>query len=224
MVAQSRKAGIIINVLIAVSAVSAMIMEVMGNRTVYMVLKPLTTILVTSLLFYPSAHRMYNFKRLMITALLFCLLGDILLLFPAYFVFGLTAFLIAHILFIVGFINLKGFYPHWISFLILYAIGASLFFWLKPGLGNFMIPVGVYVVVICFMAWQGIGLFLKEKRKEFLWIAIAVLLFMFSDAMIAISKFKTDFDYSSIVILSTYWLSIGLIGNAAREIILSPKA
>jgi len=87
-------------------------------------------------------------------------------------------------------------------------------------LGQFMVPVTVYVVVICFMAWQGIGLFLREKRKEFLWIGIAVLLFMFSDTMIAIAKFKTDFDYSSILILSTYWLSIGLIANAARRIVL----
>ena len=87
-----------------------------------------------------------------------------------------------------------------------------------------MVPVGVYVLVICFMAWQGIGLFLKEKSKPFVWIAVAVLLFMFSDTMIAIAKFKADFAYSSVVILSTYWLSIGLIANAARRIILSSQS
>ncbi|WP_437396207.1 lysoplasmalogenase [Flagellimonas lutimaris] len=221
MVSKAPRAARTINLLIVLSAILGVLMEVLGNRTVYMILKPLTTILVTSLLFFLPKQKSSKFKKLMISALLFCLLGDILLLFSAYFVFGLAAFLVAHILFTIGFINLKGFHPHWISFLILYAIGISLFFWLKPGLGDFMIPVGGYVVVICFMAWQGIGLFLKEKRKEFLWIAIAVLLFMFSDTMIAISKFKTDFDYSSIVILSTYWLSIGLIANAARKIILA---
>jgi len=160
----------------------------------------------------------------MLSALFFCLMGDILLLFPAYFVFGLAAFLIAHLLFASGFVNLKGFDPNWTSFLMLYVIGALLFFWLKPGLGEFMIPVAVYVVVICFMAWQGIGLFLKEKRMVFLWIAIAVLLFMFSDTMIAIAKFKADFDYSSIIILSTYWLSVTLIANAARKIVLKTDA
>jgi len=221
MVSKAPRAARTINLLIVLSAILGILMEVLGNRTVYMILKPLTTILVTSLLFFLPKQKSSKFKKLMISALLFCLLGDILLLFSAYFVFGLAAFLVAHILFTIGFINLKGFHPHWISFLILYAIGISLFFWLKPGLGDFMIPVGGYVVVICFMAWRGIGLFLKEKRKEFLWIAIAVLLFMFSDTMIAISKFKTDFDYSSIVILSTYWLSIGLIANAARKIILA---
>ncbi|MHA7829756.1 MAG: lysoplasmalogenase [Flagellimonas sp.] len=219
MVVKSVNITRVTNLLIVISAILAILMEFLGNRTVYMVLKPLTTILVTTLLFFQT-NKNSKFKRLMIAALLFCLLGDILLLFPAYFVFGLAAFLVAHILFTIGFINLKGFHPHWISFLILYAIGTSLFLWLKPGLGDFMNPIGGYVVVICFMAWQGIGLFLKEKRQEFAWIAIAVLLFMFSDTMIAMSKFKTDFDYSSIVILSTYWLSIGLIANAARRIIL----
>ena len=213
MVAESPKTIRTINLLIIISALLAIYMEFLGNRTVYMVLKPLTTILVTSLLFFLPKQESSKFKMLIVAALLFCLLGDILLLFPAYFVFGLAAFLVAHILFTIGFINLKGFHPHWTSFLILYAIGASLFFWLQSGLGEFAVPVGVYVLVICFMAWQGIGLFLKEKRKEFL--------FMFSDTMIAISKFKTDFDYSSIVILSTYWMSIGLIANAARKITLA---
>ncbi len=224
MVAKSLKTTRTINLLIVLSAILAILIEFLGNRTFYLILKSLTTILVTSILFFLPKQESSKFKKLMISALLFCLLGDIILLFPAYFVFGLAAFLVAHILFTIGFINLKGFHPHWISFLILYAIGTSLFLWLKPGLGDFMIPVGGYVVVICFMAWQGIGLFIKEKRKEFLWIAIAVLLFMFSDTMIAISKFKTDFDYSNIVILSTYWLSIGLIANAARKILLLRKA
>ncbi|MDF0714965.1 lysoplasmalogenase [Muricauda sp. 334s03] len=220
MVEQSKKTGLIINVLIAISAVLAMTMEFFGHRTVYMVFKPLTTILVISLLFIIPQKQHTKFKSIMISALLFCLMGDILLLFSAYFVFGLAAFLVAHILFVIGFIQLKGFNGSWAAFIILYGIGTALFFWLRPGLGQFMIPVAAYVVVICFMAWQGIGLFLKEKRTEFLWIAIAVLLFMFSDTMIAISKFKSDFDYSSIIILGTYWLSIGLIANAARNIIL----
>lgn len=221
MVAKSPKTTRTINLLIIISALLAIYMEFLGNRTVYMVLKPLTTILVTFLLFFLPKQESSKFKMLIVAALLFCLLGDILLLFPTYFVFGLAAFLVGHLLFSAGFISLKGFHPDWTSFLILYAIGATLFFWLQSGLGEFMVPVGVYVLVICFMAWQGIGLFLKEKRKEFLFIAIAVLLFMFSDTMIAISKFKTDFDYSSIVILSTYWMSIGLIANAVRKITLA---
>lgn len=220
MVAQFQKNGTIINILIAISAVLAMIMELLGHRTVYLALKPLTTILVISLLLVITKRKYTRFKSIMLTALLFCLMGDILLMFPAYFVFGLAAFLLAHLLFASGFVNLKGFRSHWVSFVTLYVIGTLLFFWLKPGLGQFMIPVAVYVVVICFMAWQGIGLFLMEKRKEFLWIGIAVLLFMFSDTMIAIAKFKTDFDHSSILILSTYWLSIGLIANAVRSIVL----
>jgi hypothetical protein len=49
------------------------------------------------------------------------------------------------------------------------------------------------------------------------------LLFMFSDSMIAVSKFKMPFAYASALILSTYWLSIGLLANAGYQIISEKK-
>ncbi|MBR9854359.1 MAG: lysoplasmalogenase [Algicola sp.] len=220
MVARPNKSSLIINILIIISAVLAMVMEYFGSLSAYMVLKPLTTVLVISLLVFIPKLQWTKLRTIMVFALLFCLLGDILLMFPAYFVFGLAAFLVAHMLFVWGFVRLNGFQRNWILFVILFGIGGILFYWLRPGLGEFLVPVGVYVLVICSMAWQGIALFLKEKRKEFIWIAIAVLCFMFSDTMIAISKFRSAFDYSGIVILSTYWISIALIANAVRKIVL----
>lgn len=221
MVRALSKRQLVLNLMILASACLAMYVELEGNRDIYVFLKPLTTILIMSHLFFLPKNGLHQSRIGIIAALFFCLLGDVLLLFESYFVHGLAAFLVGHILFAVTFIKLKGFYGHWVSFLLLYGVGISLFFWLRPGLGGFMVPVAVYVMVICFMAWQGIGLFLRERSKAFLWIAVAVLLFMFSDTMIAIAKFKTDFDYSSILILSTYWLSIGLMANAAFQIVLT---
>lgn len=159
----------------------------------------------------------------MLAAFLFCLVGDILLLFDSYFVFGLASFLWAHLLFSTSFINLKGFGAHILSFLMVFGVGVILFFWLKPNLGEFMVPVALYVLVICFMAWQGIGLYFRNKGRAYSWIALAVLLFMLSDTMIAIAKFKSTFVYSNILILGTYWLSIGLLANATYRIILDGK-
>ena len=150
----------------------------------------------------------------MVIALLFCLAGDILLLKEAYFIFGLGSFLIAHLFFAYGFVVLEGFYFTWWSFLSFLGLGICILFWLKPDLGNLELPVAIYIFVISFMAWQGIGLFHKKRTREYALIAIAVLLFMFSDMMIAVNKFKNPFHLSGIVILSTYWMSIGLIANA----------
>jgi uncharacterized membrane protein YhhN len=124
----------------------------------------------------------------------------------------------------VAFIQHKGFWFHWISFVVLFVIGGVIFFWLKPDLGDFMIPVLFYVLVITSMAWQGIGLYLRDKGKAYLWMALAVLFFMLSDTMLAINKFKAPFDYASVLILGTYWLSVGLIANAAYNIALGKKS
>lgn len=223
MVGQAKKWRTSINLLSLVLACIAIYFEFVGHR-LYVLFKPLTTIFIVSLLFLTPKEGHPKFKSIMMMAFGFCLLGDILLLNPAYFVFGLVAFLLAHVLFILGFIQHKGFRFHWTSFLILFAIGGAIFFWLKPSLGDFMLPVLVYVLVITTMAWQGIGLYLREKGKAYAWIALAVLLFMLSDTLLAINKFKEPIAYASLLILGTYWLSIGLFANATFNIIWDNRA
>lgn len=216
----SLKRPVFINLLCLVSASLAIYFEMSGNREIYVFLKPLTTILIMSHLFFlPNTP----FRNGILAALFFCLVGDVLLLFEAYFVYGLATFLVGHVLFALAFIRHKGFYLHWGSFVVLFGIAMALFFWLKPDLGAFMIPVALYVLVISFMAWQGIGTFLRDRGKAYQWIALAVLLFMFSDTMIAIAKFKSPFYLSSLVILGAYWLSIALIANAIYQIVTKQK-
>lgn len=212
-----------INLVSLMLALAAMCTEYLGYGMAYVILKPLTTISILSLLFFIPKGLSTNFTKIILVALAFCLLGDILLLDSGYFVFGLVAFLLAHILFIVAFIKHKGFWFHWASFIVLFLIGGAIFFWLKPDLGDFMVPVLFYVLVITTMAWQGIGLYLRDKTKAYAWIALAVLFFMLSDTLLAINKFKAPFDNASVLILVTYWLSIGLIANAAYNIALGKK-
>ena len=220
MVKQPEKWQKGINLLSLVLACIAIYLDFNGYG-LYLIFKPLTTIFIVSLVFFTPKLEHTKFKLLMMIAFGFCLFGDILLLNPSYFVFGLVAFLLAHILFIVAFIEHKGFRCHWTSFVLLFVIGGAIFFWLKPDLGDFMIPVLVYVLVITSMAWQGIGLYLREKGKAYLWIALAVLLFMLSDSLLAINKFKAPFPYASMLILGTYWLSISLLANATFKIELN---
>ncbi|MCL6267363.1 lysoplasmalogenase [Flagellimonas myxillae] len=202
-----------INILVFFSACIAIAADFWDKEPLFKIFKPLTTILVTGLLFFGQNQKLTKFKTMVITALFFCLVGDILLLEENWFVFGLGAFLIAHLLFAYGFVVLEGFYSNWKSLLAFLGLGISILFWLKPDLGSLELPVTIYIFVIIFMAWQGTGLFLKEKKNAYALIAIAVMLFMFSDTMIAVNKFKAPFKWSGLVILSTYWLSIALIAN-----------
>ena len=203
-----------LNLLIFCSACAAIFADYMSWEMLYRILKPLTTIFVISLLFFAKNPSLIKFKNLMVSAMIFCLLGDILLLRDEFFIFGLGAFLIAHLLLTYGFVVLEGFHVHWISGLLFLGLGLSIFFWLKPDLGNLELPVAIYILTICCMAWQGIGLWLKKRIRAHALIAIAVFLFMFSDMMIAVNKFKSPFPLSGVVILSTYWISIALIANA----------
>lgn len=207
---------VIFNALIFTSAIIAIVLNY-WESSLYNIFKPLTTVLVILLVLLAKGDDV-RFKRTLILALCFCLLGDILLLKNEYFVFGLGAFLIGHLLFAKGFIRLRGFQRNPFVALLLLIIGIGLYAWLYPDLGALKYPVTTYVLVILFMAWQGMGLYVQEKTRAYGFIAFGVVLFMFSDSMIAIDKFKVPFEFSGVVILSTYWLAIALIANAGVKI------
>ena len=204
---------ILLNTVIFVCALISIVFDFMDNP-LYNVFKPITTTLVV-LLTILTKDVNNAFRRLLIAALCFCLLGDILLLKNEYFVFGLAAFLIGHLLFAKGFIRLKGFQKNIIILLTLMVIGIGFYIWLYPDLRALKYPVAVYVLVILFMAWQGIGLYFADKSKANRFIAFGVILFIFSDSILAINKFRTPFELSGLVILSTYWLAITLIANGS---------
>lgn len=219
MVAKTNKTTWLINIFILVSACLAIYFGLSNERELFTFFKPLTTIFVIAVPFFAPKNGHVTFGRLVIVGLVFCLLGDVLLLFDAYFLFGLGAFLLAHILFSISFVQYMGFYKNWIDFLVLFGIAGVLFYWLRPDLGDLLLPVSIYVLIITFMAWQGVGLYMRKRNNAHALLAMAVLFFMLSDTLLAIAKFKTPFYLSGPLILSTYWLSIGLIANATRKII-----
>jgi uncharacterized membrane protein YhhN len=157
----------------------------------------------------------------MVIGLVFCLGGDLLLLKPDdYFVFGLLSFLIAHLLFSYGFTRFGGLKTYWKPLVFVLVFTGAVFALVFEGLknDNLVIPVAVYILVISFMSWQGISLYIWKNKKAFLSIAIAAVLFMISDSMIAISSFRTSFELSGLLILITYWASITLLAHSTHQI------
>lgn len=186
-----------------------------GNEELYSLFKPLATIIIILLPVFHGKRTNKKYDYRIIAALIFCLLGDTFLLKDDGFIYGLSAFLIAHLLFSYSFITLGGFKRHINPLAVLVLIGVGYFIYLKEDLGSFQIPVACYFMVIVFMCWQGISLYLWKKQSVFLSVVIAVTLFLVSDAMIAIEKFKSPFLFSGALILLTYWLSITLLANSA---------
>lgn len=174
--------------------------------------KPL--IVLSLIIFFLSESRFLNTQiRILITlALVLSLLGDIALLFdqidPIFFIVGLASFLLAHVMYIIVFLKQrdKGKQAwRFILLMLLYAI--ILFYRLQAGLGDLLIPVLVYMVVILIMSTTA---FLRKKADHnlnFKWVFTGAILFMASDSILAIDKFYYAFDLSSIVIMLTYALA-----------------
>lgn len=150
-----------------------------------------------------------SIRIMTLLALVFSLLGDVLLMFvdrsPNCFMWGLVAFLLAHILYIWVFLKHRN--PTKKSIVIfltfdIYAIG--LFLLLRTGLGDMLIPVLVYIVVILTMATTA---FLREgtlSKTSYNFVCLGALLFLVSDSLLAINKFHETFPFANILIMLTY--------------------
>ncbi|EAQ99719.1 lysoplasmalogenase [Maribacter sp. HTCC2170] len=148
---------------------------------------------------------------LMLAALFFSWLGDVMLMYDhisgSYFVLGLVFFLVAHILYIILFLqnwNRTNSNSFFVVFLLLLIYGGFLFFQMKDNLGKLQIPVAVYIIVILSMAITAFRRKEMVNRKSFVLVLLGALLFITSDSLLAINKFMTNLAYSNILVMATY--------------------
>ena len=193
---------------VIISAIIAIVFRQKENTTMYAVFKPLTTILIILIAFLIYDWTFSNYSGLMIVALLFSLIGDVFLINTKYFLQGLTSFLVAHIVFTIGFTTLYGFDWNVIPLIPLALISGVYYNFLRKNLKKYSIPVLIYMIVIIVMNWQAINLAISKGDSVFLALAISSVLFSFSDAILAYNKFKKPFKLAEVLILSTYWTSI----------------
>jgi uncharacterized membrane protein YhhN len=142
-------------------------------------------------------------------ALAFSSLGDALLdLDPErLFIKGLLAFLVAHFIYMLLFVRnwVRPLRPKgWQLALVVAVLTYSLLFsqWLAPSLGPVAGPVTVYVCVITVMAMSAI---LAGFSKP--WVYSGVILFLISDSILAVNKFKSPMPMGGYLIWATYYLA-----------------
>ena len=175
-------------------------------------------IVISLLVFFLSnaKHLTKSLKLITILALLFSLSGDILLMFvassEAFFIAGLVSFLLAHIMYILVFLRNRNTKMNSIPFIgLLLVYAAGLFWFIKDGLGDLLIPVLVYMAVILTMATTA---FLRKGmvlHAGYVYVFIGAIFFMLSDSLLAINKFHYALPFSNLSIMSTYALAQLLI-------------
>jgi uncharacterized membrane protein YhhN len=135
--------------------------------------------------------------------------GDLLLEWDrqGLFVAGLSAFLLAHLFFIVLFVRgsrrpLDVTPARAAAALAVFAGGAAVAVWIWPGLGALKVPVAAYMAVLLVM-----GVAAQLGRFGTALVGAGAALFVASDSIIGISTFKANFTGSGTLIWSAYYLA-----------------
>lgn len=191
--------------------------------------KPLLMIFLWGYFILASKHLKGTLIRKSISAaLIFSWLGDVLLMFPKLFLYGLGAFLMAHISYIIGFklaqrnpfaIGQVNFIRLFFLNLPIYIFAAFVYFLINPGLGAMKIPVIVYLIVIVMMATTARERFTKTSALSFWQVMVGAVLFLISDGILALNMFYKAFPESGVLVMGTYILAQFLIirGILAHE-------
>ncbi|MED3571007.1 lysoplasmalogenase [Cytobacillus praedii] len=149
---------------------------------------------------------------IIITGLLFCMFGDGLL---HWFLIGLSAFLIGHIFYIIGFfkewrfslIRVLSIIPIcFYAMFIGHTLTESL---IENGNSALFIPVILYIIIISSMAWSAI----MTGNK---WAMAGSILFVVSDSILAWNRFVSDIPYSTVLIMTTYYSAQFLIAHSIK--------
>lgn len=185
-----------------------------GFAHLRVVSKPL--IMLSLLYYFLRSGRPLEKPTYLLTAaaLALSLFGDVFLLFEPYsnrfFILGLAAFLLAHLVYGLVFSrkwNTKPGPAVYLGIFLLIAFGTILFWYLKPSLSTLLIPVLAYVFAILFMAISALTRFRKVSSPSFWFVLIGALSFIASDSILAIDRFKSDIPLSNLWIMGSYALA-----------------
>ncbi len=201
-----------------------------GNQWMQYVSKPALMPLLMIYFAASTTSQSSPLNKWILLALFFSLAGDVLLMFqekiPDFFLFGLSAFLLAHVFYIVFFhaIRVKeGIKAKPLLLLPVTIYYAGLMFWLSPYLGEMAMPVRIYGLIISFMLMLALHiLYIRNKKAAPLMVAGA-LLFVLSDSFLAINKFYMPFQLAGTLIMLTYGFAQYLIVQGAVKYIVSGK-
>ena len=192
-------------ILYAISAAAVLAGLLFGLPALYVSAKPL--LMITLLLYFVSATKGYPRWRFhVMAALVFSWAGDVFLISSEWFIAGLVSFLIAHIFYIIAYQKtgaasgeLKT-----LDVVKFVAYGVVLIWVIYPGLGDMLVPVLIYALVLLAM-----GVWAHKRRgatssTSFQLVAIGAILFALSDGLIAINKFAYEVPAERILIMSIY--------------------
>mgnify|MGYP001824353662 CR=1 FL=1 len=205
----------LLSVAAAVSAVLCIKGKYNQSQSRVFVFKPLTTVLLMGVAGAGGAIQT-SYGSWVGLAMVFALLGDIFLMLPKdRFLQGLLSFLVAHLILIFAF-TLEWSGMTWGLFLAVSVTALGMYAVLAPHVGRMRVPVAVYITVIGAMVWTGCERWLATGSVSGALAGTGAMLFMFSDSVLGLNRFRARFRSADLIVLSSYWLSLWLMVLSVR--------
>ncbi|HML24649.1 MAG TPA: lysoplasmalogenase [Aggregatilinea sp.] len=203
---------ILLSVLVVLSAGITILAQYRESARLEYVFKPLTTVLIIVVaLVSGEGFFTSRYQTFILLGLAASLAGDVFLMFPARFTPGLAAFLTAHLFYIAAFtVAGTGRASLWYAIPFV-AYGALILWRLWPSLGAMKIPVLAYVGVILIMAWQAANRWLETRDAAGALALFGAYLFVASDSVLAVNRFRGPVKRAPFWVLSTYFAAQLLI-------------
>lgn len=158
----------------------------------------------------------YSAGYLPLIALLFSWIGDALLLGEgtAFFLAGMTAFVMTHVSYGLGFLKILPVTGKDRSYFVfplagLLVVSIAVFLYLKADLGAYTIPVFVYMLFISCMAALALHTYAHPDVKAIASYTFipGALLFVTSDALLAVNMFRMQHPVLEVLVMLTYGLA-----------------
>nr|WP_241015368.1 lysoplasmalogenase [Pseudomonas frederiksbergensis] len=166
-----------------------------------------------------------EYRRWISLGLIFSLVGDVLLAWPQdLFVFGLGAFLVAHLAYLKAYSSDCRRLAVWPLIIALSTGAVLLGILISNGLGPLLVPVIVYGTAISAMLWRALArLGTDVSKRSALLAAAGAMAFVFSDSVIGINRFVAPFHAAPYVIILSYWLGQwGIAASAFPQSVRRP--
>ncbi len=181
----------------------------LSNTDLMLLTKPVPVLLL-SLALYPWRSK---YQKIIAIAFVFSAIGDLVLQLPGdKFVLGLGSFLIAHLFYIFAFVQRsRRFAVEGLMFAVI--LGIAIFLVIRRNLGQMLLPVVVYMLVILTMLWRSFAQIGADKFAKFAFYG--AILFVMSDSVIAINRFCCHVSFAQALIMLLYWSGQGLIFASA---------
>jgi len=148
----------------------------------------------------------------------FCLLGDILLTFPRrFFLFGLSSFLVGHLVYIFCFQLWNVELTSWFILLVLAVFSFGFVYigrivpYLKINRGTRRLTalVVIYSIILSLMLLSAISTLIQPHwpHSSSVLISVGAILFFASDCLLAYDRFVESYRFARFLVRSTYYMA-----------------